>query len=148
MTDNPTARERTGEVARESARLIPPPEHQHFEFHWLKHRLSGDFIAINWKSSGWWNSDPIGSGAATPEQMYSWGWRYHGPCDPSAITLNPDDPAQIEAIARQRATTEGHDPDIEIHVGTGPAAKAWIYYVDDVQDVVRAAIVALKEMKR
>lgn len=68
--------------------------------------------------------------------------------DHFTITINPDDPAHIEVIARQRAITEGYHPDEMVQFDDLAPCRAWEIFVDDVQNVMRAAIVALKEMKR
>lgn len=76
--------------------LVPPPEYVHLRWHWLTH-CSGAKRPIEWTGSFW----KIGKFLVKPKAAYISGWRYHDPCVPFAITLNPEDPTQIKAVIGQ-----------------------------------------------
>lgn len=73
--------------------LRPPPESAHLRWHWIA-TPSGD---EPWGWLGvWW---PPGSGlSASRDQMLH--CRYLRPCDPAALTINPEDAGQVERVAR------------------------------------------------
>ena len=90
--------------------LRPPPEHAHLRWHWLiphdDHYSTSSRDApevFEWvpfdpghrSELDYWKTP---KGTIRPKEAALRGWRYHGPCDPAAVTLNPDDPAQVEAV--------------------------------------------------
>lgn len=142
MTDNATAGELEG-MAQESAGLVPPPEHAHLRWHWLIAPACG-FEPEQLTPARWFTENS----AVAPlhwkvthhlpcfhKSLSNYGWRYHGPCDPSAITLNPDDPAQIAEIGQQ------------IDAFTQKMFNAVVDYASR-DDLSRAVIRRLKELKR
>lgn len=63
--------------------LVPPPEHAHLRWHWLKDGIS-DPVPFQWINSYW----EMGGARIWPGMAGN--WRYHSPCDPNAVTLDPD----------------------------------------------------------
>ena len=78
-----------------------------------------------------------------PHELAAHGWRYHKPADPNAITLDPESPEQVEAVARRWAVNEGRDPDAIVHLPDGLPVKGWELDVED----VRPVLTALRDMK-
>lgn len=93
--------------------LRPPPESAHFEFHWL--RLTGEksstLCPVAWNSSdgGYWDDEgKRWDGVASYKGLV---WSYSHPCDPAALTINPDDPELIKRMARAICASYGDDFD-------------------------------------
>jgi hypothetical protein len=98
-------------MADPAPRLVPPPKHAHLRWHWINSRVldgGGNEMLepMHFTGNYWFRLGPRFD-SISPEQAGGWGWRYHGPCDPSAITLNPDDPVQVEVAATAVARSQG-----------------------------------------
>lgn len=138
MTDNPAAVKHYEGLAREPAGLRPPEEFAHLPFHFINRtlitvldgtRMKPRIEPMMWNGHNWWT---IGSTRTeTPEGAFADGWRYHGPCDPDAITLSLDNAAQVETAARA------------ICLEAEGSKDNWFDYEPE----AKAAILALRGMK-
>jgi hypothetical protein len=78
--------------------LRPPAEHAHLQYHWLRDmRLTASdglpFLEpMLWHNDLWWRI-----GGSNPLNGHH-HWRYHGPCSPAAIIIDPNDDQQIAAV--------------------------------------------------
>lgn len=86
------------------ADLRPPPESAHFRWHWIYVPCSGPEP---------WRWDPVTS-MWLPSRETVWhtpslfpASRYVGPCDPAALTINPEDAGQRERVARAICASYG-----------------------------------------
>ncbi len=80
--------------------LKPPPEHAHLRWHWL--RGNNHLEPVEWLTLvGRWHLGGVSKSCA-PEEMTA--WRYHGPCDPAATVIDPNDPELVECVARALAS--------------------------------------------
>ena len=66
----------------------PPPENNHFEFHWLlfatpsserHHGFSANCDLWRWSATNW-RSITVPGANFSPEELHDQGWRYCGPC--------------------------------------------------------------------
>lgn len=73
--------------------LGPPVAYENFRWHWIT--ADGERIFPCFWTGQSWN---IAGERFTPEEAHRAGFRYLHPCDPAALTINPDDPKLIECI--------------------------------------------------
>lgn len=107
MTDNPDAWRHDERTTREPTELRPPEKFAHLPFHFINRThitvlddtgMKPRIEPMMWNGHNWWTI--ASTRTEVPEWAFADGWRYHGPCDPDAITLNLDSAAQVEAAAR------------------------------------------------
>jgi len=117
----------------EPGALRPPKEHDYVRWHWLKDH-TGELQPAYWSNGQqfWcpWNSrTQFGLG-----DMWFCGFRYHGPCTPDAIVVDPEDETMIELICRAYAK----------EVRCSFVNQSWPFY----KPVARAIITALRDAAR
>lgn len=81
--------------------LKPHPEHAHLRWHWIEHTAMESEEKI-WPEA-WMETHWLGRvlQKTTPELAYLLGWRYHGPCDPAAVTIDAGNDRQLAAVRRE-----------------------------------------------
>lgn len=78
-------------------KLEPPEKWAHLRWHWIQFPCGTEPEPTFW-SDGEWTSDDQ---EFSPEHVAKLGWRYHGPDDPNAITLDPADEGLVERLTRE-----------------------------------------------
>ena len=136
--------------------LVPPPEFAHFQYHFLidTRFTSSDgkpsFEPMLWHNGLWYRIGGVSSLLATQSHH----WRYHHPCDPSAVTL-----ASVEKIEKAlRFAHEFITEELKVRVDSHRVGgrldttdEAGIEIIGNAVeclasiDIARAVIAALKE---
>lgn len=133
MTINPDAARHDERTTREPTELRPPEEFAHLRWHWVRCMASADtsLMPVLWQAhDNCWAV--FGDGERIPTKLAAlFGWRYHAPCDPDAVTLSVDNAVQGEAAARA------------ICLESEGSEDRWFDYEPEAKSAIRA----LKEMK-
>lgn len=78
--------------------IRPPPEFDHLRWHWITHPANGQRPAYWGESKIMWAPWDGPNSLGMNNAKYS-GWRYHGPCVPTAIIPDPDNAEMVECGA-------------------------------------------------
>jgi hypothetical protein len=119
-----------------AAALRPPEKWERLRWHWIDTPTGKE--PWMWICDGW-----LPAGYRMPSDMTAYvGCKYSHPCDPTAIVPDPNDPGQLETVARAICAANRRDPDAPRWADAHgqPMGICWHENID----AARAVLTALK----